>query len=293
MRTSDEDIYAVGDAVQVIDFVNKKPTMIPLAWPANRQGRLVADILSGKDVEYKGTLGSLVAKVFDLTVAATGNNEKTLKEHGIPYEAIHIHPASHAGYYPGATQVSFKMLFNPETGKILGAQGVGEVGIDKRIDLIANSIKAGFTVYDLQDTEVCYAPPYNSAKDPVNMMGYCGANIMENIVENTQWYEVEDLVKNNEYILDVREEYEVANGSIPNVINIPLGQLRDRLNEIPKDRKIYVCCQVGLRGYIACTILNQYGYNTSNIDGGYKTYSSIKNAEKLISDQDESLEVIL
>ena len=293
MRTSDEDIYAVGDAVQVIDFVNKKPTMIPLAWPANRQGRLVADILSGKDVEYKGTLGSLVAKVFDLTVAATGNNEKTLRDMGIPYEAVHIHPASHAGYYPGATQISFKMLFNPKTGEILGAQGVGKHGIDKRIDLIANSIKAGFTVYDLQDTEVCYAPPYNSAKDPVNMMGYCGANIMENIVENTQWYEIEDLVRNDEYILDVREEYEVENESIPNVINIPLGQLRDRLNEIPKNRKIYVCCQVGLRGYIACTILNQYGYNTSNIDGGYKTYSSIKNAEKLIRDQDESIEVIL
>lgn len=293
MRTSNEDIYAIGDAIQVIDFVNKKPTMIPLAWPANRQGRLVADILSGKDVEYKGTLGSLVAKVFDLTVAATGNNEKTLRDMGIPYEAIHIHPVSHAGYYPGSKQISFKMLFNPETGKILGAQGVGEGGIDKRIDLIANSIKAGFTVYDLQDTEVCYAPPYNSAKDPVNMMGYCGANIMENIVKNTQWHEIEDLVKNDEYILDVREEYEVENGSIPNVINIPLGQLRDRLNEIPKDRKIYVCCQVGLRGYIACTILNQYGYNTSNIDGGYKTYSSIKNAEKLIRDQDESIEVIL
>lgn len=293
MRTSNEDIYAIGDAVQVIDFVNKKPTMIPLAWPANRQGRLVADILSGKDVEYKGTLGSLVAKVFDLTVAATGNNEKTLRDLDIPYEAIHIHPASHAGYYPGATQISFKMLFDPKTGKILGAQGVGKDGIDKRIDLIANSIKAGFTVYDLQDTEVCYAPPYNSAKDPVNMMGYCGANIMENIVENTQWYEIEDLVKNEEYILDVREEYEVSNGSIPNVVNIPLGQLRDRLNEIPKDRKIYVCCQVGLRGYIGCTILNQYGYNTSNIDGGYKTYSSIKNAEKLISNQDESLEAIL
>ena len=293
MRTSDEDIYAVGDAIQVIDFVNKKPTMIPLAWPANKQGRLVADILSGKDVEYKGTLGSLVAKVFDLTVAATGNNEKTLRDLDIPYEAIHIHPASHAGYYPGATQISFKMLFDPKTGKILGAQGVGQDGIDKRIDLIANSIKAGFTVYDLQDTEVCYAPPYNSAKDPVNMMGYCGANIMENIVKNTQWHEIEGLVKNEEYILDVREEYEVSNGSIQNVVNIPLGQLRDRLNEIPKDRKIYVCCQVGLRGYIACTILNQYGYNTSNIDGGYKTYSSIKNAEKLISDQDESLEAIL
>lgn len=293
MRTSSEDIYAVGDAIQVIDFVNKKPTMIPLAWPANRQGRLVADILSGKDVEYKGTLGSLVAKVFDLTVAATGNNEKTLRDLDIPYEAIHIHPASHAGYYPGATQISFKMLFDPITGKILGAQGVGKGGIDKRIDLIANSIKAGFTVYDLQDTEVCYAPPYNSAKDPVNMLGYCGANIMENIVENTQWYEIEDLVKNEEYILDVREEYEVSNGSIKNVVNIPLGQLRDRLNEIPKDKKIHVCCQVGLRGYIACTILNQYGYNTSNIDGGYKTYSSIKNAEKLIKAQDENVEVIL
>lgn len=293
MKTSNEDIYAVGDAIQVIDFVNKKPTMIPLAWPANRQGRLVADILSGKDVEYKGTLGSLVAKVFDLTVAATGNNEKTLRDLDIPYEAIHIHPASHAGYYPGATQISFKMLFDPNTGKILGAQGVGKDGIDKRIDLIANSIKAGFTVYDLQDTEVCYAPPYNSAKDPVNMLGYCGANIMENIVKNTQWYEIEDLVKNEEYILDVREEYEVSNGSIKNVVNIPLGQLRDRLNEVPKDRKIYVCCQVGLRGYIACTILNQYGYNTSNIDGGYKTYSSIKNAEKLINAQDENVEVIL
>ena len=293
MRTSDEDIYAVGDAVEVIDFVNKKPTMIPLAWPANRQGRLVADILSGKDVEYKGTLGSLVAKVFDLTVAATGNNEKTLRDLGIDYKAIHIHPASHAGYYPGAEQISFKMLFDPNTGKILGAQGVGKGGVDKRIDLIANSIKAGFTVYDLQDIEVCYAPPYNSAKDPVNMMGYCGANIMENIVENTQWYEIENLVANGDYILDVREEYEVANGAIPNVINIPLGQLRDRLNEIPKDRKIYVTCQVGLRGYIACTILNQYGYNTSNIDGGYKTYSSVKNAEKLIKVQDEGVEITL
>lgn len=293
MKTSREDIYAIGDAIQVIDFVNKKPTMIPLAWPANRQGRLVADIISGKDVEYKGTLGSLVAKVFDLTIAATGNNEKTLRDLGIHYQAIHIHPSSHAGYYPGASQISFKMLFNPMTGKILGAQGVGKDGVDKRIDLIANSIKAGFTVYDLQDTEVCYAPPYNSAKDPVNMMGYCGANIMEKIVENTQWHEIEDLVKNDEYILDVREEYEVSNGSIPNVVNIPLGQLRDRLDEIPKDRKIYVTCQVGLRGYIACTILNQYGYNTSNIDGGYKTYSSIKEAERLINNQDEKLSIIL
>ena len=288
MRTSNKDIYAVGDAVEVIDFVNKKPTMIPLAWPANRQGRLVADIISGKDVEYKGTLGSLVAKVFDLTVASTGNNEKTLRSLGIPYQAIHIHPVSNAGYYPGASEISFKMLFNPETGKILGAQGIGKKGVDKRIDLIATSIKAGFDVYDLQDIEVCYAPPYNSAKDPVNIMGYYGANIMENIVENTQWYEIDNLIKSGQYILDVRESYEVKNGAIPNVINIPLGQLRDRLDEIPKDKKIYVTCQVGLRGYIACTILNQHGYDTSDIDGGYKTYNSIKNAEKMIKKLDEN-----
>ena len=293
LRTSDKNIYAVGDAIQVMDFVNKRPTMIPLAWPANRQGRLVADIISGKDVEYKGTLGSLVAKVFDLTVASTGNNEKTLRELNVPYKVVHIHPVSHAGYYPGATQISFKMLFNPKTGKIFGAQGVGREGIDKRIDLIANSIKAGLTVYDLQDTEVCYAPPYNSAKDPVNMMGYCAANIMEKIVDNTQWYEIEDLVKNGEYILDVREEYEVKNGAIPNIVNIPLDQLRDRLDEIPKDKKIYVCCQIGLRGYIGCTILNQHGFNTSNIDGGYKTYSSIKNAEKLVEKQNKTVGVIL
>ncbi|MEG2194261.1 MAG: CoA-disulfide reductase [Terrisporobacter sp.] len=283
LRTSDESIYAIGDAIEVIDFVNKKPTMIPLAWPANRQGRLVADILSGKDVEYKGTLGSSVAKIFDYTVASTGNNEKTLKRLGMDYKVVHIHPISNAGYYPGTSQISFKMLFEPKTGKILGAQGVGMSGVEKRIDLIANSIKAGFTVYDLQDTEVCYAPPYNSAKDPVNLLGYYAANIMENIVDNTQWYEVDHLMEKGEYILDVREDYEVANGNIQNSINIPLGQLRDRLNEIPKDRKIYVSCQVGLRGYIACTILNQYGYDTSNIDGGYKTYSSVKKAEKVLN----------
>ena len=293
MKTSNEDIYAIGDAIEVMDFVNKKPTVIPLAWPANRQGRLVADILSGKDVEYKGTLGSSVAKVFDYTVASTGNNEKTLKRLGINYKAAHIHPGSHAGYYPGASQISFKMLFDLNTGKILGAQGVGKSGVEKRIDLIATAIKGGFTVYDLQDIEVCYAPPYNSAKDPVNMLGYYAANIMENIVDNTQWYEVDDLVEKGEFILDVREDYEVANGKIPNSINIPLGQLRNRLNEIPKDKKIYVSCQVGLRGYIGCTILNQYGYKTSNIDGGFKTYSTVKNAKKDIEMQKSSLELTM
>ena len=186
MKTSDPNIYALGDAVEIMDFVNKKPTMIPLAWPANRQGRIVADNICGKNVEYKGTLGSSVAKVFDYTVATTGNNEKTLKRLGIEYEAIHIHPGSHAGYYPGSFPISLKMLFDPKSGKIFGAQGVGLDGVEKRIDVIATAIKGNLTVFDLQDIEPCYAPPYNSAKDPVNMLGYYASNIIEGLTEIIQ-----------------------------------------------------------------------------------------------------------
>ena len=184
MKTSDPSIYALGDAVEVMDFVNKKPTMIPLAWPANRQGRIVADNICGKNVEYKGTLGSSVAKVFDYTVATTGNNEKTLNRLGIEYEAIHIHPGSHAGYYPGSFPIAFKMLFDPKSGKIFGAQGVGLDGVEKRIDVLATAIKGNLTVFDLQDVEPCYAPPYNSAKDPVNMLGYYASNIIEGLTRN-------------------------------------------------------------------------------------------------------------
>ena len=282
MRTSVKDIYAIGDAVETIDFVNKMPATIPLAWPANRQGRLVADIINGKNIEYKGTLGSSVAKVFDYTVATTGNNEKTLKKMGVNYKSVHIHPVSHAGYYPGAAQISIKMLFDPENGKVLGAQGVGMAGVEKRIDLIASAIKADFNVFDLQEIEVCYAPPYSSAKDPVNMLGYVASNIIEELVETAQWNEVDKLANQGEFMLDVRTAYEVGYGTIPNAINIPVDELRKRLNELPKDKTIYVTCQVGLRGYIACRILKQNGFDCVNIDGGYKTYSTVKNAKELV-----------
>lgn len=291
MKTSDENIYALGDAVEIMDFVNNKPTMIPLAWPANRQGRIVADNISGKKTPYKGTLGSSVAKVFDYTVATTGNNEKTLKRLGLQYKAIHIHPGSHAGYYPGAFPIAFKLLFNPETGKIYGAQGVGVDGVEKRIDMIATAIKAGLMVEDLQDIEPCYAPPYNSAKDPVNMMGYYGANIMEGLVKTIQWYEVDGLDKENSIILDVREAEELTTGAIDNTINIPLGKLRERLNELPKNKVIYVTCQVGLRGYVACRILEANGYECFNVDGGVKTYLTVKRAEKSLEDQQRNNEI--
>ena len=288
MKTSDNNIYALGDAVEIMDFVNKKPTMIPLAWPANRQGRIVADNICGKKSEYKGSLGSSVAKVFDYTVATTGNNEKTLKKLGINYEVIHIHPSSSASYYPGAFPISYKMTFDPKDGKIFGAQGVGINGVEKRIDIIATAIKGNLNIYDLQDVEVCYAPPYNSAKDPVNMLGYYAENIIKKNVNVIQWYEVDKLDNNNSIIIDIREEFELATGVIENSINIPLTVLRHRLNEIPKNKMIYVTCQVGLRGYIACRILSQNGFDCANIDGGIKTYLAVKKAEKALNNQNIS-----
>jgi rhodanese-related sulfurtransferase len=285
MKTSDESIYALGDAVEVMDFVNKKPTMIPLAWPANRQGRIVADNICGRNIEYKGTLGSSVAKVFDYTVATTGNNEKTLNRLGIKYKTIHIHPGSHAGYYPGAFPIALKMIFDPESGKIFGGQGVGMDGVEKRIDILATAIKGNLNVYDLQDIEVCYAPPYNSAKDPVNMLGYYASNIMEGLVDTIEWHEIDKLKQDDSLILDVREEFELVTCKLDNSIHIPLGELRTRLDELPKDKKIYVTCQVGQRGYVACQILKQKGINAINIDGGIKTYYSVKRAEESIKNQ--------
>ncbi|PRR82639.1 CoA-disulfide reductase [Clostridium vincentii] len=288
MKTSDESIFALGDAVEIMDFVNKEPTMIALAWPANRQGRIVADNICGKNVEYKGTLGSSVAKVFDYTVASTGNNEKTLKRLGIDYKAIHIHPGSHAGYYPGSFPIAFKMLFDPKSGKIFGAQGIGIDGVEKRIDILATAIKGNLTVLDLQDIEPCYAPPYNSAKDPVNMLGYYASNIMEGLVDIIQWDDIDKLNKDDSIILDVREDFELSTGSLDNSIQIPLGELRDRLNEIPKDKKIYVTCQVGLRGYVACKLLEGNGIKSKNIDGGIKTYLYVKRAKASIAKQYEN-----
>ncbi|MBS6507829.1 MAG: CoA-disulfide reductase [Paraclostridium bifermentans] len=290
MKTSDENIYALGDAVEILDFVNKKPTMIPLAWPANRQGRLVADNICGKNIKYKGTLGSSVAKIFDYTVATTGNNEKILKRLGIDYEVVHIHPNSSAGYYPGAFPIAYKMIFDKKTGKIYGAQGVGIEGVEKRIDILATAIKANLTVFDLQDVEPCYAPPYNSAKDPVNMLGYYASNIIEGDIKTIQYHEVDEVLDRGDIVLDVRDEFELATGMIEGSINIPLGSLRKRINELPQDKTIYVTCQVGLRGYIACRILTQRGYRCFNIDGGIKTYSSIKRAKKAVENQKNNVE---
>ena len=287
MKTSEDNIFALGDAVEVMDYVNKKPTVIPLAWPANRQGRIVADNICGRNSEYKGSLGSAVAKIFDYTVASTGNNEKTLQRLGIDYKVVHIHPGSHAGYYPGSFPIALKMIFDPKDGKIFGAQAVGMDGVEKRIDLIATAIKGDLNIFDLQDIEVCYAPPYNSAKDPVNMLGYYASNIIEGLVETVQWNEIDKLDKSKSLIIDVREKFELSTGKFDNSINIPLGQIRDRIDEIPKDKDIYVTCQVGQRGYVACRILNSYGIKAINIDGGMKTYSYVKRAEQSIKNQDD------
>ncbi|KDN58091.1 CoA-disulfide reductase [Exiguobacterium sp. AB2] len=276
MLTSDSNIYAIGDAVEVLDYVFKEPTVVPLAWPANRQGRLVADIINGRDVKYNGTMGTGIAKVFDMTVASTGWNEKRLKAAGKAFEAVHVHPGSHAGYYPGSTPVSLKLLFHPTTGEIYGAQGVGMNGVDKRIDVIATAMKGGLTVLDLPDLELSYAPPFSSAKDPVNMIGYVASNVVLGDNEVVHWNEIDDLVQNGATLLDVRDESEHELGKIPGSINVPLNSLRDHLDNYSKDETIYVTCQVGLRGYLASRILRQNGFKVKNLSGGYKTWSQVK-----------------
>ncbi|MED3551613.1 CoA-disulfide reductase [Cytobacillus praedii] len=275
LQTSNEDIYAVGDAVEVIDYINGMKAMIPLAGPANRQGRIAANNMMEKKEKYQGTLGTSIAKVFDLTVASTGNNEKTLKRLGITYEVVHIHPSSHAGYYPGAAPISLKLIFDQETGRILGAQAVGADGADKRIDVIATAIKGGLTVEDLTHLELSYAPPYSSAKDPVNMAGYVATNVIEGELEQVQWHEVDEIIAEGGLLIDVREPKERENGFIAGSINITLNELREKLDSFPKNQTIYVSCQVGLRGYLASRILKNNGYHVKNVDGGWKTYSSV------------------
>lgn len=275
LQTADESIYAIGDAVEVKDYINGQATHIPLAWPANRQGRIVADRINGIDSRYKGTLGTSIAKVFDMTVAATGNNEKTLKRLGISYDVVHVHPSSHAGYYPGAFPIALKLIFDRESGKIFGAQAVSYDGADKRIDVLATAIKGGMTIFDLPDLELAYAPPYSSAKDPVNMAGYAAKNLAEGLVETVQWHELNDILANGGYLIDVREPIERDMGMIAGSVNIPLGELRERVGEIPADKEVYVYCQVGLRGYLASRILMQHGIKVRNLDGGYKTYSCV------------------
>lgn len=275
MQTSDPDIYALGDAVEVVHGVTGKPALIPLAGPANKQGRIVADNIVYGDVSvYSGTIGTSIAQVFDLTVAAAGANSKLLDREKIPYLSSFTHSQSHAGYYPGAVSMSVKILFSPENGRLLGAQIVGFDGVDKRIEMLAQVIQNQGTVADLMELEHAYAPPYSSAKDPVNMAGFVADNILKKRVETILWSDVASLPADAVKI-DVRTPAEYELGTIPGFVNIPVDELRGRLAELPKDRLIVVTCAIGLRGYLAYRILKQHGFtHVKNLSGGYKTWSA-------------------
>lgn len=271
-QTSANDIYAIGDVIELKHLVTGQNALIPLAGPANRQGKLVADIIAGRGNKYDGSIGTSIAKAFELVVASTGANEKLLKSCQIPYEMSYTHPPSNAEYYPGAVKMSMKLIFDPKSGKILGAQIVGGKGVDKRIDQLAAAIKRGDTVFDLQKLELAYAPPFSSAKDPVNMAGYVAGNIVNGDVKIIHWQELNKL-KPDTILIDVRTKKEHEKGYIPASINIPLDELRTRMVEIPKDRDIIVYCQVGLRGYLAYRMLTQHNFtNIKNLSGGWLTY---------------------
>lgn len=281
-ETSQKDIYAVGDAIVVKQQINEEDTMIALASPANRQGRQVADVISGLERKNKGSIGTAIVRVFKMAAAATGLNERQLQQADEVYEVIHIQGKSHAGYYPNAKTIVLKLLFHPTTGKIYGAQAIGEDGVDKRIDIIATAIKAGMTVQDLPELEFTYAPPFGSAKDPVNMAGYTALNLMEGLSESVQWYELEDKQAEGYLLLDVRNEGELkTNGRLKGAVNIPLDSLRDRIAELPKDQPIIVSCHSGLRSYIAERMLKQNGYKAKNLDGAFSLYSTVK-PEKVV-----------
>lgn len=269
METSVANVFAVGDAIEVVDFVNKQNTTVPLAGPANKQGRIAANNIAGLGTSYKGTQGTSIIKVFKLTAASTGNNERTLNRLNIPYKTITIHPFSHANYYPGAVMMTLKLIFD-EHGKILGAQSVGSIGVDKRIDVIATVIRMGGTVTDLTELELCYAPPFSSARDPVNMAGYVAENVLAGRVEVLTPEQYTAYPKENTLLLDVRTEKELTKlGYIEGTIHIPVDSLRERLGELDKSKEILEYCQIGLRGYIASRILTQNGFKVKNIDGGY------------------------
>ena len=273
LQTGDPDIYAVGDAIEVLDLVTGDPTQIPLAGPANRQGRIAADHIFGRPSRYRGTQGTAIVRVFDKTAAMTGASEKTLRRARRAYRKVYIHPAHHAGYYPGAEPMSIKLLFDPETGRVLGSQIVGGAGVDKRIDVLAIAIGAGMTVYDLEEMELAYSPQYGSAKDPINMAGFVAAGLLRG--DHPQ-IDVETLLDGptdqQPFILDVRTPEEFAQGHIPDAVNIPVDELRDRLGAVPRNQDLAVYCQVGQRGYLATRILLQNGFRAVNVGGGYKTY---------------------
>ena len=275
MLTSDPKIYAVGDAVQVMHFQTKKPISIALAGPANKQGRIAADNIAGREIKYKGILGASVVKVFDATIAAVGLTEKQLTETKIKYEKVYVHPNNHAGYFPGATPITLKLLFEVPSGKVLGAQAVGGPGTEKRIDVISTVIKFEGTVFDLEELELTYAPPYSSAKDPVNMAGFVASNYLRGDISLKHWHEIEESKKNGAIILDVRTSREYEARKIEGSVNIPIHELRDRLSEIPKEKPVIVYCEVGYRSYISTRILMQHGFNeVYELTGGFKLYEA-------------------
>lgn len=270
-RTSNPDIYAVGDAAEKTDALDGNATLVPLANLANRHGRVVADHICGLTVRPVKTIGTAIVKVFDLMIATTGWNEKRLTAANIPHQAIHIHPNSHAGYYPGAQQMTLKLIFDPKSGEILGAQGVGIEGVDKRIDVIATAMRGGITAPELADLELAYAPPFGSAKDPVNMLGYVAENVLSGVSKVAQWHEIDTYREKGYQLVDVRSESECGRGIIPGAINIPVDEIRDRYKELT-NKNLLVNCQVGLRGHTGSMLLKELGFNPVNLDGGYLTW---------------------
>lgn len=278
MQTSLPGIYAVGDAVEVQNFVTKAPAFLPLAGPANKQGRIAADNIAGIPSEYAGTQGSSILKVFDMTVAATGLNEKSAAAAGIDCGKTYLYSASHAGYYPGGTNMSVKALWDKQTLRLIGAQITGFDGVDKRMDVLASAIRFGAKVTDLAELELCYAPPFGSAKDPVNMLGFVAENVVSGKVKQFFWHDVEALPRDGSVtLLDVRTDAERANGRIEGFSHIPLNSLRERLEEIPRGKPVYVHCHSGLRSYIACRILAGNGYDCYNLAGGWRLYEAVVN----------------
>ena len=270
-RTSDPTIYAIGDAAEKTDALDGEASLVPLANIANRHGRVVADHIAGRHVRPVATIGTAIVKVFDLTIATTGWNEKRLVAKGRPFIAVHTHPGSHAGYYPGAQKIALKLLVDPDSGEILGAQGVGTDGVDKRIDVIATAMRGGLSAPELADLELAYAPPFSSAKDPVNMLGYVAENLLTGLVDSVQWHEIVEHAGQGYLLVDVRTPREFARGSVPGAINVPVDELRARLDELDQ-KDVVVICQVGQRGHVATRLLRDSGFNAKNLSGGYQTW---------------------
>lgn len=274
LATNVPGIWAVGDCIEVPHLVTGETAPVPLAGPANRQGRIVADNIFGGETAYRGALGTAIVRVLSLTAAVTGANESALRRINRPYKVAHLHPGSHAGYYPGAHPLALKILYSPDDRRLLGAQAVGRDGVDKRIDILATAISAGFTVQQLTDLELCYAPPFGSAKDPVNIAGMIGENTLSGLVNTVSWNEAHP----TQLTLDVRSTRERESGAIPGSIHIPLEELRTRLSELPKEQEILVYCASGQRSYFACRILSQSGFRCNNLSGAYKTWSAASRA---------------